>query len=91
MATAPTHSTAAGVWIYTLDNNNAAVQALNGAATLTDNFTALTVDGTAQLVTVTIAAPTTPPAITGDIDRQCGRGRRGGQRHRRARRWRPAI
>ena len=46
--------TAAGVWTYTLDDTNAAVQALNGAATLTDSFTALTADGTAQLVTVTI-------------------------------------
>ena len=34
--------TAAGVWTYTLNDNNAAVQALNGAATLTDTFTALT-------------------------------------------------
>ena len=49
--------TAAGVWTYTLNDNNAAVQALNGAATLTDTFTALTADGTAQLVTVTIHAP----------------------------------
>ena len=50
---------AAGVWIYTLDDSNAAVQALNGTATLTDSFTALTADGTAQLITVTIAAQTT--------------------------------
>ena len=46
--------TAAGVWTYTLDNSNAAVQALNVAGTLTDSFTALTADGTAQLVTITI-------------------------------------
>ena len=39
-ATARIELTAAGVWIYTLDNNNAAVQALNGGATLTDSFTA---------------------------------------------------
>ena len=57
---------AAGVWIYTLDNNNAAVQALNGTATLTDSFTALTADGTAQLVTVTIAAQNDDATITGD-------------------------
>ena len=31
--------TAAGVWTYTLDNSNAAVQALNAGATLTDSFT----------------------------------------------------
>ena len=55
------------MWTYTLDNNNAAVQALNGTATLTDNFTALTADGTAQLVTVTIAAQNDAATITGDM------------------------
>ena len=38
--------TAAGVWTYTLNNSNAAVQALNVGQTLTDTFTAFTVDGT---------------------------------------------
>ena len=53
--------TAAGVWTYTLDNSNATVQALSTGATLTDTFTATTVDGTAQLITITIhCAPTTP-------------------------------
>ena len=56
---------AAGVWTYTLDDNNAAVQALNGAATLTDTFTALTEDGTAQVVTVTIHAQNDAAVITG--------------------------
>ena len=46
--------TAAGVWTYTLDNDNATVQALNAGAPLIDGFMALTVDGTAQLVTITI-------------------------------------
>ena len=46
--------TAAGVWTYTLDDNNAAVQALNAGETLTDTFTAVTTDGTQQLVTITI-------------------------------------
>ena len=58
--------TAAGVWTYTLDDSNAAVQALNGAATLTDTFTALTADGTSQTVTVTIHAQNDVPTITGD-------------------------
>ena len=40
--------TAAGLWTYTLDNSNAAVQALNVGQTLTDTFTATTVDGTAS-------------------------------------------
>ena len=57
---------AAGVWTYTLDDNNAAVQALNGTATLTDSFTALTADGTAQLVTITIAAQNDAAVISGD-------------------------
>jgi VCBS repeat-containing protein len=46
--------TAAGVWTYTVDNANSAVQALNVGNTLTDTFTVTTVDGTAQMVTVAI-------------------------------------
>ncbi|WP_083714930.1 beta strand repeat-containing protein [Bradyrhizobium brasilense] len=46
--------TAAGVWTYTLDNSNAAVQALNVGGHLTDSFTVTTIDGTAQQITVTI-------------------------------------
>ena len=46
--------TAAGVWTYTLDNANRAVQALNVCDTLTDTFTVTTMDGTAQVVTITI-------------------------------------
>src|SRR5438067_1260299 len=62
--TSPTASTggygsdampAAGVWTYTLDNANSAVQALNVGDTLTDSFTVTTVDGTAQVVTITIS------------------------------------
>ncbi len=56
---------AAGVWTYTLDDNDPAVQALFGAATLNDTFNVTTVDGTAQLVTITIHAqddfPTAQP------------------------------
>ena len=57
--------TAAGVWIYTLDNSNAAVQALNVGQTLTDTFTATTVDGTAQVVTITINGANDAAVITG--------------------------
>lgn len=47
--------TAAGVWTYTLDNDNAAVNALNQTSTpLQDTFTVYSEDGTAQVVTVTI-------------------------------------
>ena len=58
--------TAAGVWTYTLDNGNAAVQALNVGATLTDTFTATTTDGTEQLVTITILGTDDAAVITGD-------------------------
>ena len=56
---------ATGVWTYTLDNNNATVQALNAGQTLTDTFTATTVDGTAPLVTVTIDGVNDAAIITG--------------------------
>ena len=58
--------TAAGVWTYTLENGNAAVQALNVGGTLTDTFTARTVDGTSQLVTITIHGANDAAVITGD-------------------------
>ena len=57
--------TAAGVWTYTLDNSNAAVQALNAGGTLTDTFTATTVDGTAQVVTITISGANDAAVISG--------------------------
>ena len=41
------------------------VQALNGTATLTDSFTALTADGTAQVVTITINGANDAAVITG--------------------------
>ena len=56
---------ATGVWTYTLDNSNAAVQALNVGATLTDSFTALTADGTAQVVTITINGANDAAVISG--------------------------
>ncbi len=57
--------TAAGVWIYTLDNANSAVQALNVGGTLTDTFTVATVDGTAQVVTITITGSNDAAIISG--------------------------
>ena len=57
--------TAAGVWTYTLNNSNATVQALNVGQTLTDTFTAITVDGTQQLVTITINGANDAPVISG--------------------------
>lgn len=46
--------TAAGVWTYSLDNNNSVVQALDAGDSLIDTFTVTTVDGTAVVVTITI-------------------------------------
>lgn len=46
--------TADGVWTYKLDNNNCQVQALNDCDTLTDCFKVTTIDGTVQVVTITI-------------------------------------
>ena len=57
--------TAAGVWAYTVDNHNSAVQALNDCDTLTDSFTVTTIDGTAQLVTVTIHGTNDAAIISG--------------------------
>jgi VCBS repeat-containing protein len=46
--------TAGGVWTYTLDPTNPAVEALRSCDTLIDCFTVTTVDGTPQVVTVAI-------------------------------------
>ena len=56
---------AAGVWTYTLDDNNTAVQALNAGETLTDTFTAATIDGTEQPVTITINGRNDAAVISG--------------------------
>ena len=56
---------AAGVWTYTLDNSNAAVQALNTGQTLTDTFTVTTVDGTPKVVSITINGTNDAAVITG--------------------------
>jgi VCBS repeat-containing protein len=57
---------AAGLWTYTLDNTNTAVQALNFGQTLTDTFTATTVDGTEQLVIITINGRNDAAVIIGE-------------------------
>jgi VCBS repeat-containing protein len=61
--------TAAGVWTYRLDEANGAVQALNVGDTLIDTFTVTSIDGTPQVVTITIQGPMiavtgTAPALT---------------------------
>jgi VCBS repeat-containing protein len=56
---------AGGVWAYTIDQANSAVQALNVGDTLTDTFTVTTIDGTAQVVTVTINGANDAAVISG--------------------------
>jgi VCBS repeat-containing protein len=43
-----------GKWTYKLDNDNRAVEALRDCDTLTDTFTVTSVDGTKQVITITI-------------------------------------
>ena len=57
--------TADGVWTYTLDNNNSKVQALNVCDKLTDCFTVTTIDGTPQVVTITINGANDAAVICG--------------------------
>ncbi|WP_160005264.1 VCBS domain-containing protein [Rhizobium sp. 18055] len=62
---------AAGKWSYVLDNTNAKVNALNTGDKLTDTFTVTTIDGTPQVVTVTIngaddTKPNSAPIVVAD-------------------------
>ena len=57
--------TAAGVWTYTINQDNSAIQALNVGGTLTDTFTVTSIDGTAQVVTVTIRGANDAAVISG--------------------------
>ena len=60
---------ATGHWSYTVDNSNPAVNALNNGQTLTDTFSVTTVDGTQQIVSVTIngATDNVAPVANSDI------------------------
>ena len=61
-----------GVWTYTLDNDNPAVQALKGG-TLEDNFT-FTADGAEDVtVTITISGVNDAPVVVSALDDQTGR------------------
>ncbi|WP_334495590.1 VCBS domain-containing protein [Bradyrhizobium sp. AZCC 1678] len=57
--------TAAGVWTYTVNDSNSAVQALNVGDKQTDSFTVTTIDGTPQVVTVTINGTNDAAVISG--------------------------
>ena len=54
-----------GNWTYHLDNSHTAVQGLANGGTLTDSFTAVTGDGTNQIVSITINGLSAPAVITG--------------------------
>jgi VCBS repeat-containing protein len=56
--------TTGGTWTYTLDNNSAAVQALQQGQVVTDSFTVHSIDGTAQLITFTVNGSNDAPTIT---------------------------
>jgi len=58
--------TSGGAWTYNLDNNNSAVQALNAGDTLTDTFTVTTLDGTPQIVTITINGANDAAVLSAD-------------------------
>ncbi|OCK56011.1 VCBS domain-containing protein [Bradyrhizobium sp. LMTR 3] len=57
--------TTAGVWAYSIDQANSTVQALNVGDTLTDTFTVTTIDGTAQVVTITINGANDAAVVSG--------------------------
>ena len=57
--------TGAGVWTYTLDNTNAAVQGIPASGTL-DSFTVATTDGTSQVVSITITGANDAPVAADD-------------------------
>src|SRR5439155_557714 len=57
--------TGSGVRRDTLDNGNRAVQALNAGDTLTDSFTGATIDGTPQVVMITINGINDAAVISG--------------------------
>ena len=56
---------AAGAWTYTLDNANAAVQALPLGATMNDTVTVTAIDGTTHDITITITGTNDAAVIAG--------------------------
>jgi VCBS repeat-containing protein len=57
---------ASGHWVFTINESNAAVQALNVGGTLSDSFTIHTADGTAQIITININGANDAAVVTGD-------------------------
>jgi len=56
--------TSSGEWTYTLDNANAAVQALTAGDFPIDTFTVYAADGTPQVVSVTVIGQNDAPEVT---------------------------
>ncbi len=56
--------TANGVWTYSLDNSNKAVNALNNTDSLSDTFIVRSADGTEQTITVAINGNNDAPTTT---------------------------
>ena len=56
---------ASGNWTYTLDNANAAVQALPLGATMNDTVTVTAIDGTTHDITITITGTNDAAVIAG--------------------------
>ena len=54
-----------GAWSYTADNSQASIQSLGEGDTATDSFTAVTADGTTQVVTVTLTGVNDTAVING--------------------------
>ena len=67
---------AAGAWTYTLDNANAAVQALALNATMNDTVTVTAIDGTTHDIIITITGTNDAAVIagvdTGDVTEDGG-------------------
>ena len=53
-----------GVWTYTLDDTNSAVQGLSAGQTLHDQFNVATADGTTKLMDITINGADDTATIT---------------------------
>ena len=56
-----------GLWVYSLNNSHASVQALAAGATLADSFQISAADGTLQTVNVTITGTNDAAVIAGDL------------------------
>ncbi|MDO6765135.1 VCBS domain-containing protein [Agarivorans sp. 1_MG-2023] len=59
------HLIKSGAWVYDLDNNNPAVQALGKGTTATDIITVTSVDGTTHQVTITVNGTNDSALISG--------------------------